>query len=302
MAHDDYTRGIAVLTGTRRAAAPSRTLIGQERHMPSVPHKSFFERTGQQYEHDEIEGGYVAFLVAMRCDSAIFHFRAYRREKVREALQAGLKVWFYGGPDDWYPSNMHATRDAIKTILVNEDPRCSGYIANVERIDAPRGRDQQDDWGSATDAQVAELAAMLHEDSQRWSVGFCSIPAWGRFRTIARLAPHVWGSPQLYGVVSPGTPAELLSRGRAWAVAFCAYAPCLAAWARTAPELRAYLDGMRSVPNALFWHTTVPRGDSFDALRDFQPGTRSGGGWGGVLAALGIGVLGGLITAVLTDR
>lgn len=302
MAEDDYRRGVAILAGTRNRSTSNRVLIGQERTVPAVPHKSFFERTGGQYLRDEIAGGYVAFLVAMRCDSAIFHFRTYTREKVREAHRAGLRVWFYGGPDDWYPSNFAATRDAIKTILQNEDPRCVGYIANVERVRAPSGHDPQDDWGSATDEQFRALCAMLQEDAQRWSVGFCSIPAWTRYRDLARLCPDVWGSPQLYGIVSPGEPRELLARGRPWQAVFPAYAPCLAAWARNASELRHYLNGMRVVPNALFWHTEVPEGDAFDALRDFQPGTRSGGGWGGVLAALGMGVLGGLITAVLTDR
>lgn len=268
--------------------------------MPAVPHKSFFERTGRQYEQDHIPGGYVEFLVALRCDSALFYYRTVTPEKIRKAIDAGLRVWLYGGPDDWYPSNMRATRDAIKAILVNGDPRMAGYIANVERVRAPSGHDPQDDWGSATDEQVRELAAMLHEDSLRWSVGFCSIPAWPRFRMIAQQAPHVWGSPQLYGIVSPGDPRELLARGRPWEATFAGYAPCLAAWGRDATELRAYLSGMEAVPNALFWHTATPTGDAFAALRDFQPGARGRGGLGGVLAALGLGVLGGLITAVLT--
>lgn len=293
----DYRRGVGVLTGRREQSIT----VGQEsRYMPAIPHKSFFERTGRQYERDHIEGGFVEMLVALRCDSAIFHFKAYSREKVQRALAAGLRVWFYGGPDDWYPSNMQETRDAIVAILERE-PQVAGYIANVERVVAPSGHNPQDDWGSATVTQFDTLCRMLDADSRRWSVGFCSIPAWNRFRLLAQRCPHVWGSPQLYGVISPGSPRELLARGRPWEVIFAGYAPCLAAWDRNAVELRAYLDGMAEVPNALFWMTEVPSGDSFAALRDFQPGRRRGG-LGGVLAALGLGVLGGLITAVIVDR
>lgn len=307
MAHDDYQRGLGVLLRGRTPATPSRTVIGQAgRTVPSLPTKGIFERGPQFYSR--VAGGSIGFATSLRCDSIILHKQWYSAEKLERALAAGLKVWVWSGPDSFYPSNFEATIEALRAIC-NSDHRINGYIANVERVVAPSGHDPQDDWGSATPAHVARLGAMLHEDSLRFSVGLSSIPAWPHMRTIARMAPHVWGSPQLYGVISPAPPAVLLQRGRPWERAFGqGYVPELAAWSRTAPEQRAYLEGMSSISHCIFWHAELPTNDTFAAIRDFQPrGTRSGGGGvgggvGGVLAALGLGVLGGLITWAITPK
>ncbi len=308
MRSDDYSRGLSVLT---RKAPPlpasnrlSRVTIGTAgRTVPSMPRKGIFERQASVYAH--VEGGFVGYAVSLRCDSVILLLRLLTPQKLAQAFAAGLKVWLYAGPDDWYTSNWSETRVEIKAACLG-DHRINGYVANVERsapppTGIPEGRVRSDYWDRATDAQVAALAAALEEDAATLSVGFCSIPQWPHFTAVARLAPHVWGSPQLYGIHSPGTPPQLLARGRPWQAVFPGYCPCLAAWARNAHEQRAYLQGMSSLPNIMFWHTQVATNDTFAALRDFVPGVGQRSGWRAVLAALGIGVAGGLITWAITN-
>ena len=95
----------------------------------------------------------------------------------------------------------------------------------------------------------------------------------------------LWGSPQLYGVLQPGTPVEVLHRANPWVAAFGEnhMTPSLAAWRRTAEEQAIYLEAFRGERGAILWQSPTSSGNikpwpgtpDFDVLRDwnvYQPG------------------------------
>lgn len=297
--------GMRVLIDSRnKQAAPSRVVSGDMLGV-SMPRKGFYERQPGFYNSpSDVEGGYVGFSIAMRCDSVVFLRELYSPEKVRRALAAGLRVWFYGGPGDWRPSNYRATRDEIMRYVAS-DSRIEGYIANVEEMVAPRGVDPLNDWGSAPRSTVEDMALMLKGDSASHSVGFASYPSFPHFRTIARMAPDVWGSPELYGIINPGTAQQLKARGVPWRASFAGYCPSLAAWGRDAAALTSYLNAMSEFPNVLFWHAegaTVPTGRVFSLLRDFVPGRAGQSTWRNLLLSLGISIVSGIVATVIVTK
>lgn len=242
--------------------------------LPLLPTKGLWARGNDYYEN---VGGAVAFASLLGCDSIVLLGTVEcTPAKLSAAFAAGLKVWVYRGPDSWLPSNWRETRDALKAICAS-DPRIAGYVANVERINAaPDAADQRDCWGKAPVSEVLALGNALNEDSQTLSVGFASFPAWTYYRTIGKAAPHVWGSPELYGLsLPPPSISNLLSWGERWREALTGgYVPSLAAWKRNAVEQQAYLNGLKSLPACIFWHEKpIPSGLILDAIRDFKPGT-----------------------------
>ena len=242
--------------------------------MTVVPRKTFYERQPSGYE---AFGGLLGFARAIAADSLLLNCALTgAEERAAHALQNGWTVWWWAGPDKWLPENRatwdarqrengtpwRATRDRCVQLIANG--MGIGYVANVER--APQWRGQSRDLDA--------LAGVLDNDSRAGlSIGFSSFPSWPYWRVIAHRARLVWASPQLYGIVDPGTPAELLARGAPWAQEFGGgYVPSLAAWSRSAAEQAAYLDGMRSVPGAAFWHgLPAPSGPVVDVLRAWEP-------------------------------
>jgi hypothetical protein len=282
--HGDYERGLGVLL--KRRATVSTVKVGETvDNAPSMPFKGIFERGGSYPT-----GGFVQFALSLRCDSVIFLESIHSAEKVTQALAAGLSVWFYGGPTSWNQTNFRNTRERMVELCATNH-QIRGYVANPEEA-----------WSGATPELVRELGSVLHEDSLRYSVGLASIPFMPNLLEIARMAPHVWGAPELYGIRSPGTPAELLARGNRWRPLFAGYCPCIAAWGRDAVEQREYLRGMSSLPRVMMWHNGIPRGAVFAALRDFVPlGSRSTF-WRNILATFGVGLLGAVALNAVSPK
>ncbi len=227
---------------------------------PILPQKTFFERMPSAYaEH----GGSIAFGAAMGADSLILNATLTgARERGELAVRAGWHVWWWAGPDAWKPERWRETRARILELIAAG--LGLGYV-----VDAETARD----WSGRT-PEVQALAAALDGDSRAGlSVGFTSFPTWPYWRTIAHSARLVWGCPQLYGIVTPGTPAQLLERGEPWRLEFGGgYVPALAAWGRDVPAQAAYLAGMSSVPAAAFWHgLPAPRGALLELLRAWRP-------------------------------
>ena len=225
-----------------------------------LPRKTFYERQPSGYER---WGSVFGFAAAMGAESLLLNCALTGHEqRGAQAVAAGLPIWWWAGPDKWLPETWRQTRDRCVQLVAAG--MGFGYIANAERAPQWRGKTRE----------LAEFVTVLDNDSRAGlSVGLSSFPTWPYWRNVAHGARLVWGSPQLYGIVDPGTPAELLARGAPWAQEFGGgYAPSLAAWARSDDEQAAYLAGMRSVPAGLFWHgLPAPRPSIAAQLRAWEP-------------------------------
>lgn len=232
--------------------------------MTTLPRKAFFERQASGYPADDS----IAYARILGCDSVALLAELADADKVARARAAGLRWWWWAGPDAWKPATWRNTHDRIVALLSTLGGE--GYIADVETADAWRGHD----------VQRAELVAALDRDSAAASVGFTSFPSWPWWREVAWGARRVWGCPQLYGIHSPAPPMQLRARGEPWRQAFGGgYCPALAAWGRTAPELAAYLGAFADMPGAVFWHSLpAPRGAELEVLRQWSPAASSGRG------------------------
>lgn len=297
----DYKRGLSVLVQSRRPAPPTsrpRTVTVGTDPMPSLPIKGFFER-GHNYYRDYPEGS-LGFAHAIRCDSIVLLERVFTVEKLQRAHAMGLKCWVWAGPDSWRPNTWRETRARLKA-LCQAHPLLLGYVADAETWRP--NPDPAPEWADAPQSEVEAMADAFNEDSQSLSVIFTSFPSWARKAIIAQRARHVSGAPQLYGLRENTPPARLLAFGETWRRLFGGgYCAVLAAWDRTAPQQRAYLDGMRSLRNVLFWHEDLPTNDTLAAIRDFTPGSGGGGtGFGRLIGALGIGIAGGLLTHIIVN-
>jgi hypothetical protein len=235
-------------------------------------------------------GSPADYAHAMGCTFVAFLTPATKDAELRHAQDLGLGVYLWSYPETWEPDRW------VDTLLAQSERvrrlGLDGFIADVEQ-----------GWASRIgDEQVGELGKALQHAAQTLpSVGFTSFPSWPHLESVAELAPLVWGSPQLYGVLEPGNDAELHRRAVRWRSAFKSVIPSLAAWSRTPAEQQSYLGGFRSESGALLWQT--PSNDGlirpqpgtlgFGVLRDWQPaGGSSGGGGGGSSAA---GMLAGLL-------
>lgn len=227
--------------------------------MPVLPHKAVFERDPSYYPGGDV----LAWASSARLDGVFLHCRIRGHEdRGARAAAAGWPIWWYAGPDHWTPETWRATR--LRCLELVGRGWGVGYVCNAER--APL-------WAGHR-SEVQALAAALDSDSRAGlSVGFASIPAWPNWRVIAHGARLVWGAPELYGIVTPGTPAELLARGEPWRREFGGgYRPCLAAWNRSALEQRAYLAGMSGLEGGAFWHERpAPSGGVLDAIASWEP-------------------------------
>lgn len=222
-----------------------------------IPRKALFERGASYYPaHDSI-----MFARVLGCDSIFLLSRLPDSgARFERAAAAGLRCWWWVGPEAWKPDTWRATVLRQRALLSYVGGL--GYVADVE---------EGPEWSGQT-TELAALVETLREDSERWSVGFTSFPMWPYWRHVAAGAPRVWGCPQLYGIRNPAPPDELRARGEPWRHAFRGgYVPALAAWGRELPELRAYLDAFRDEHAAAFWHEHVPSGAKLEALRAFEP-------------------------------
>lgn len=238
-----------------------------------LPRKSFFERMPSSYRPTgpvELLPAWrrfsdsLGFAAAMGADSLILHCELTGAEERAElAVRNGVPVWWWAGPDSWKPQTWRATRARCLSLIARG--LGLGYVPDAET--AP-------EWSGRT-VEVDDFAAALDADTRAGlSVIFTSHPHWPYWRRIAHRARLVAACPQLYGIVNPGTPAELLERGEPWRREFGGgYVPALAMWARSEAEQRAYLEGMRSVPAAIFWHgIPAARGAVLDLVRAWTPG------------------------------
>ena len=223
-----------------------------------LPRKTFFERMPSAYA----PGTSIDFGRAIGADSLILNVGLTGAlERAELATRAGWSIWWWAGPDAWKPDAWRETRSRMLERIAGGHG--FGYV-----VDAETARE----WSGRT-PEVYALASALDADTRAGlSVGFTSFPSWPYWREIAHRARGVWGCPQLYGIVTPGTPAELLERGAPWAREFGGgYVPALAAWGRDERAQRAYLAGMRT-PAGIFWHgLPAPRGGVLAALRDWTP-------------------------------
>jgi hypothetical protein len=168
---------------------------------------------------------------------------------------------------------------------------------DIDRNDDDTLRPREEKWltGNFLAEHIALEAWMNDQAALGRSVGYTSYPGFLYWRRVAQNVPAAWGSPQLYGIISPGTPAEIKARGVAWKAAFRGgYVASLAAWDRTADEQADYLSYFRDVPGAIFWHTRMPEPGTrlFDILRAFRPGGGGGGGLVGLVALALVGYAG----------
>lgn len=215
---------------------------------------------------DEDPAGYA---YALGCQFVVMHDGATGDEQLRRAQGLGLKVLLWEGPDSWLPNNWQRTLyghvERVQQLGLH------GFVADVERANIWRGHLNE----------VHVLAATLADSARAFaSVGFTSFPSWPWMNDVAAVgAPAgLWGSPQLYGVLEPGTPVELLHRGNPWHVAFGQVTPSLAAWNRTPEEQAYYLEAFRGERGAIFWQSPTNAGKiqpwpgtpGFDVLRNWN--------------------------------
>lgn len=207
------------------------------------------------------------YAAMMGCQFIGFLHHATSDEQIAQARSYGLEPYLWQGPFWWKPDNWAATLDS-------QAERClrlglPGFIADVEHAPLWRGkRTMREQLGQ----RLADASFALP------SVGFTSFPSW-YVQDIMPPGSNVWGSPQLYGRVSPGTPLELKHRGERWQPYFQQLVPSLAAWGMDAAEQADYLKVFGDERGAIFWQVARGAGiepevgtELFEVLRRFEPG------------------------------
>lgn len=209
----------------------------------------------------------VAYARALRCDFVVLLNGAGVEQLARRAKQLGLGVWLYSLPETWARDNWPATFSAILERVVRLG--LDGFVADVEN----------DDWIGRRDEIQALAESLDYASRHRVSVGLTSYPSWAPFEQVAEVAPLVWGSPQVYGIMEPGSVDELKRRAAPWRYVFADVVLSLAAYGRTAAEQSPYLAGFTDEPAAIFWQSRssgdpphilpMPTEPLFTVLRDF---------------------------------
>lgn len=204
----------------------------------------------------------------MGCQFVALHDSASSDDDLRRAQALGLKVYLWEGPDSWLPENWQETLYSHSERVARFD--LEGFIADVERQNVWRNHE----------AEIFELAGTLGSAASAYrSVGFTSFPSWKWTDDVAAIAgPKLWGSPQLYGILEPASPARLLERGAKWHEIFTEVLPSLAAWRRTPAEQAEYLEAFRNERGGIFWQAPTHGGQiqpwpgtaGFDVLRDWN--------------------------------
>jgi len=239
-----------------------------------------------------------AYAVALRCQFVALHDQASTDDDVRRAADLGLQTFLYSMPDSWLPTNWGATlhRQGERAMKLG----IAGFIADVERADQ---------WRNQRRARQVLGQALANAAASLPSVGFTSIPSWYLDDVApAAAAAGVWGSPQLYGIVSPVRSHEEFSRRAApWRRLFGAegVVPSLAAWGRAPigapapetmpPDQAEYMAPFVGERGGIFWQAPSqdrirpwPGTAGFSLLRDFRFGASA---WRDLVAVLGRSML-----------
>lgn len=189
----------------------------------------------------------AAYAKTMECDFIAFYNLAATDDQIRRAQQLGLDTFLYNMPGEWEPDNWRETYShlAERAARLNLD----GFIADIE---------SQEWWagGSAhLESERLVVAAALAQAAQAFrSIGFTSYPTWPSTQFVMVLnASGVWGSPQLYGILEPGTPAQVRARAKKWRQYFKDVVPSLAGYGRGPQDLSDYLDVFRDERGGIFW-------------------------------------------------
>ena len=204
-----------------------------------------------------------AYAQQMECDFICLHHFASSDAHIERARDRGLQVWLWSGPESWSADNWEPTLRALSGRAAFMG--LSGFVA-----------DPESGW-QGRQAERIRLGKSLQAATQITSVGVTSYPSW-YIQDVAEHAPSVWGSPQLYGIVSPGTPQELRARGMRWAKLMPTI-PSLAAWSRSPVEQESYLQAFSDAPGAILWQAPSHSGNiqpqpgtpGFTVLRQWQP-------------------------------
>lgn len=217
----------------------------------------------------------ASYAKALECDFIVLINGAGVEEHAKRAQGLGLDVLLWSPPETWHPDNWRATLELQAERV--QQLGLAGLVADIE--DWPAWAPHRDEIPAVAQA-LAQLARTF------LSVGFTSFPSWGGLTELAQIAAPagVWGSPQLYGVLEPGTPAELKARARRWREAFPEVAVSLAAWNRSPADQAEYLAHFTDERAALLWQSTTARGsisplpgsELFEVLRIWNVNARPG--------------------------
>ena len=204
------------------------------------------------YRGDDRGNGAAGYAASLGCSWIAVNASGRDRDKVvREARQMGLDVALWTYPDTWKPANWRATLAHI----VGEARRLGAAWIIVDQETAS-------DWRSAGPEERAALAhAMAEVRRQGLGVIWTSFPTWPWWREVAAIAgpAGVVGSPQVYGVISPGSNAELRRRLDSWRDAgWHDVFPSLAAWKRGAQPQAAYLAAFTGERAGCLWTSASP--------------------------------------------
>lgn len=218
----------------------------------------------------------VTYAVTIGCSFIVHHITS-PPEHFALAQQVGLKSWIWSGPSKWRPSTWREStrrmREKIRSLR-ESSIAVEGYMADPE--DYAESRYGDDSW-EANRQDAFTLAESLKESAQMgFKVGLTSFPFWPYQDEIAQIAGDsgAWGSPQLYGIVTPARDYETLKkRADRWKNAqWSAVIPSLAMWDRDASELREYYATFQNEKGViLFPGRRLPSsGPVFETYRDFQ--------------------------------
>ncbi len=230
-------------------------------------------------------GNPALYAKQLGCKFIALHHFASGDEHLSQAHDLGLDVFLWSHPDSWSPDRWPATLESMAERVYARGLR--GFIAD------PEGGWRGADRGPLADRLTTAAASLP-------SVGITSYPSWyiGDFMQAA--AAGAWGSPQLYGIISPGSLSELHRRAERWRRIFAnRIVPSLAAWVRTPigpgytvqgeqsqpvypADQQSYLSGFDSERGAILWQTSTslgPQGQikpwpgttGFEILRRWQP-------------------------------
>jgi hypothetical protein len=205
--------------------------------------KGFYERQASAYPN----GDSIRFAQEIGASFVVLHAALVTPQKVARARAANFPIWFWSGPESWSPDNWQRTYEQQMALAGRYASQgAKGFIPDIEEIS----------WTDVEESERQALFTALRVASETYeSIGFTSYPTWPYHDNIANTCPLIWASPQLYGIVTPGTGAELRARGRRWRDIFRGgYCPSLAAWDRESSEQAAYLRDFVQEEGAIFWH------------------------------------------------